>query len=391
MEKKITVGVIGCGNISEVYIPNMMNHCPEIEVAACASRTFASAQRACERFGVLKAVSIDEMLADESIDLIVNLTTPQAHYELNKRALEAGKHVYCEKPFALTFEEAKEVHELAKEKGLYAVAAPDTFLGSSLQTVRKLLYDGTIGRVTGFTANSWQHGCELWHPAPHYSYQKGGGPILDLGNYFMSALIFLLGPVKEIYAKYNCPTPMRPIQGELFPVEVNTNCTAVVEFADGVTGTITTSYDIWQSQLPPIELYGDDGVIYGSDPIMFDGQVKYYDGRALEESINQCEGFLNKVMAMHGPGKHQFLKEVPSMYPADDDPHSNLRGLGVAELASAILHERKPRISGEFSLHVLEALEGFQVSSDTGSVYKMTTTCERPAPMSTGRKLWEID
>lgn len=390
-KEKLNIGVIGCGNIAEVYIPNMIRHFPNIEVVACASRTFASAKKACETFGVERALTVDELLADKTINLVVNLTVPQAHYELNKRILEAGKHVYCEKPFALTFEEAKEVTDLAKEKGLYAVAAPDTFLGSSLQTMRKLLDDGTIGRVTGFTANSWQHGCELWHPAPWFSYQIGGGPVMDLANYFMSALIFLLGPVKEIYCKYTCPTPMRPIKGELFEVEVNTFCSAVVTFESGITGTILSSYDIWQSQLPPIEVYGDDGVLYGSDPIMFGGSVKHYDGRALEAHINECEGFFEKLMAMHGPGKTQFLKDVPSLFPEDDDPHSNMRGLGVADLASAILTGRSPRVSGDFSLHLLEALAGFQISSDENRVYQMTTTCSRPAPMPEGLGLWEMD
>lgn len=352
-KERIGVGVIGCGNISLIYIPNLVRHYKTVEVIAVADIRREAAEAAAEKNGIARVLTIDELLADPDIELVINLTIPAVHFEINKKILEAGKHAYCEKPLAMTLEEADELVRIAEEKGLYVTSAPDTFLGSALQTCRKLIDDGAIGRVTGFTANLCQHGSELWHPSPKFLYMKGAGPMMDMGPYYITALVSLLGPIKQIIARCSCPTPKRPIKGELFDVEVPTSYNGIIEFANGAVGNIFTSYDVWQSQLPHIELYGDDGVIYGTDPNMFSGQVRMYDGRALEKHVNEdCEGFMDKLMAMHGPDRLQFLKDVPSAFPEDPDPMLNMRGLGAADLAGALISARSDNVDRIVGLEV---------------------------------------
>ncbi len=388
---KIKVGVIGCGNISLVYIPNLVNNYEPVEVVAVADMFRASAEKAAAANGIEKVYEVDELLADPEIEIVVNLTIPAVHYEINKKILEAGKHAYCEKPLAATLEEANELVELAESKGLYVVAAPDTFLGAGIQTVRKLLDDGAIGKVTGFTANLCQPGNELWHPAPKYMYTKGSGPMMDMGPYYVTALVSLLGPMKEIYCRCTSPKPIRMINGEPFETEVPTSYNAVVEFADGTVGNIFVSADVWRSQLPHFEVYGEKGAIWGTDPNMFHDQVKMYDGCAVEEHLKECEGFQAKLMAVYGPESEKYLINVESPFPTDPDPRLNMRGMGVADLAAALLSGRKPRLSADMSRHVVEALTGFKISSDSGRPYVMTTTFERPAMMPVGLKLWEVE
>lgn len=388
----IKAGVIGCGNISLTYIPNICQHYKNVEIVAVANRHRETAEKAAAANNIAKVYEIDELLADPEIEIVINLTIPAAHYEINKKILMAGKHVYCEKPIATSLEDANELVELANSKGLYCVAAPDTILGAGIQTVRKLLDDGKIGRVTGFTANFWQHGSELWHPAPHFLYQKGAGPMLDMGPYYVQTLVSLLGPIDEILCYCSCPTPKRMIQGKLFDVEIDTSYVAILKFRNGITGTLTASYDIWYSTLPHFEFYGDDGVIIGPDPNMFRGPVYIYDGLGLERRVKGEEGFFNKARAMYGPGKIDFLKEVKMQHAVEmETPQGNMRGLGVSDLASALLHNRKPRLSAELSRHVMEALLGCKISSDTRRPYKMTSSCERPAAVPAGLECWAID
>ena len=389
---KVNVGVIGCGNISIVYFTNLTQHYKNVHVAACADMFPEKAQEAAEKYGIPKACTVDELLADPEIDLVVNLTIPAAHYDINKKALEAGKHVYCEKPLALSLQDADELVQLADRKGLYVTSAPDTFLGAGLQTCRKLIDEDKLGKITGFTANLVSHGSELWHPGPKFLYQKGAGPMLDMGPYYITALVSLLGPIKQLSCYCRLPEKQREIQGEMFNVEIDTTYTAIAEFACGAVGTLCVSYDIWQSELPCLEIYGTKGVLYGPDPNFFKGPVKYYDGKALETYIKtQCHSIEERLGAMHGPKARDFLSEAPLAYPTDMAETANMRGLGVSDIASALLHGRKPRLSGALSRHVVEALTGFKISSDTGLPYVMQTTCQRPEPVPTGLALWQVD
>ena len=255
------IGVIGCGNISLTYLKNLTENYKNVEVVAVADMFPEKAVEAKEKFGVRKALSVEELLADPEVKLVVNLTIPAAHYEVNKQCLEAGKHVYCEKPLALSLDDANDLIALAESKGLYVTSAPDTYLGAGLMTCRKLIDEGKLGKITGFTANLVGHGSELWHPSPWHLYKKGGGPMLDMGPYYVAALVSLMGPIKQLFCFARCPEKQREIQDTMFDVEIDTTYTAVVEFANGAIGNINTSFDIWSSQQPCIEIYGTKGAI----------------------------------------------------------------------------------------------------------------------------------
>ena len=195
MSKQTGIGIIGCGTISDVYLTNITQHYKNVKVIACADMFLEKAQQTKEKYGLPKACSVDELLADKEVEIAVNLTIPTAHYEINMKALHAGKHVYCEKPLALSLKEADEIVKTAAEKGLMAVSAPDTFLGAGAQTCRRLIDEGAIGTPVGFTANMVCPGHELWHPAPAFYYKKGGGPMMDMGPYYMTTLVSIVGPI----------------------------------------------------------------------------------------------------------------------------------------------------------------------------------------------------
>lgn len=388
--KKLGIGIIGCGTISDIYLTNLTKNFDNVEVLACADMFLEKAEKAKETYGVKKACTVDELIQDDNIALVVNLTIPAAHFEINKRALEAGKHVYCEKPFTLSLKDAEEMAKLAKEKGLLIGSAPDTFLGAGLQTCRKLLDDGVIGTAVGFTANLVSPGHELWHPAPLFYYQTGGGPMLDMGPYYLTALTALLGPIKQLSCFAKTSQKKRPVQGKMIDVEVLTHYTGLIEFACGVIGNVNMSFDVWDSDLPLIEIYGTKGVMRVPDPNMFGGPVTVFDGEKMAEVVSRVEGdSINRLMKLHNCSE-ECLKEVDLLYPAEDIPRSNMRGFGVAEMAQAILDQRPCRLSGEFSAHVIEALTGFEIAAKEQRVYQMKTTCKTPEPLAQGMKLWEV-
>lgn len=387
----INVGVIGCGNISIVYLTNLTQHYQNVNVVACADLLSEKASQAAQTYGVPKNCTVEELLADPEVELIVNLTLPAVHCQVNRQALEAGKHVYCEKPLALSLEDADGLVKLAESRGLLLASAPDTILGAGLMTCRNLLDSGAVGKVTTFTANVVNHGSELWHPSPKFLYQKGAGPVLDVGPYYVSALVSLLGPIKQIFCTARTPEPIRNIQGEAFPVEVSTTYSSVVEFCNGAVGNINASFDAWRSQLPCIEIHGTKASLYAPDPNMFKGPVGFYDGKALEARITGCNGtFTDKLNLLYGPESDKFLREEPLHYPTDLSEQANMRGMGVSDMADALLRGRQPRLTASFARHIVEALCAFQISSDRNEPYVMTTTCDRPNPMTTGLPLWTV-
>jgi len=282
--KTFNVGIIGIGDISDVYIKNLKKY-DVVEITACASRGLDKAQKKAAQFEIPKAYANGfELIADPEIDIILNLTTPAAHFELNKAALLAGKHVYTEKPLAATFAEAKTLIDLAADKGMYLGSAPDTFLGSRLQTCRELIDKGTIGEIVGAGAFVVSHGHEWFHPNPDFFYQIGGGPLLDIGPYYMTALLSLLGPIKTCAGMARRTFDRRviesePRRGEEIPVEVDTHITGTFEFASGAIATIMASFDVWDSELPRLEIYGTKGTICLRDidpvdgPNLFGGEV----------------------------------------------------------------------------------------------------------------------
>jgi predicted dehydrogenase len=251
--KKVKVGIIGCGNISGIYLKNCTQTFEILEVAACADLIHERAQAQAREYGVPKACSVEELLQDPKIEIVLNLTTPKAHYEVSKAALEAGKHVYVEKPLAVAREDGQAILELAKSKNLLVGCAPDTFLGAGLQTCRKLIDDGWIGEPVAATAFMTCHGHESWHPDPEFYYEIGGGPMLDMGPYYLTALISLLGPVDRVTGSSRITFPERtitsqPKYGKQIKVETPTHIAGVIDFASGAVGTIITSFDVWSAQ-----------------------------------------------------------------------------------------------------------------------------------------------
>ncbi|MDQ0229234.1 Gfo/Idh/MocA family protein [Metabacillus malikii] len=353
--KSIKIGIIGCGNISSIYMENCkkLDH---LELVACADLDLQRAASQAEKFNIPNAYSVDELLQDPDIDLVINLTIPQAHAEVCIKALEAGKHVYTEKPLAVTREDGQKILETAKKHNKLVGSAPDTFLGAGIQTAIKLIEQGEIGEVVGASAFMICRGHEHWHPDPGFYYKTGGGPMFDMGPYYLTALVALLGPIRRVSGSTRISYPERvvtsqPKAGEKIEVETATHIAGTIDFHSGAIGTITTSFDAFgYSSLPPIEIYGSEGTLLVPDPNTFGGPVKI---RKRDE---------------------QDFVEVPLSYGFSQ----NSRGLGVADMAKAIIEETQHRANGELAYHVLEAMHGFHDSSDNGTHYVMASSCERP-------------
>lgn len=352
------VGIIGCGNISKIYFTNLQNY-PEVELIACADLDIARAQARAAEFGLEKAYSVEELLDDPEIDIVVNLTIPQAHASICIQALRAGKHVYVEKPLAVTREEGRQLLQEARDRGLRVASAPETFLGGAIQTCRKLIDDGAIGMpisVSGFMMSS---GPESWHPDPVFFYQKGGGPMFDMGPYYLTAYIALLGPIRRVTGSAVISYPERtitslPKQGQQIKVETPTHLAGILDFHNGVVGTLVTSFDTkGGTSLPNIEIHGSAGSMLVPDPNRFGGTVK-----------------------LRRAGSPEW-EEIPLTHGFTD----NNRGIGVADMARAIEEGTPHRASGEMAFHVLEAMHGFHDASRDGKHYEMQSTCEQPAPM----------
>ena len=359
--EKIKVGVIGCGNISGIYFKNLTNMFDITEVSACADIVLERAQKKAEENGIPKACSVPELLADPEIRIVVNLTTPGTHAEINLAALKAGKNVYVEKPLAIAREDGLKTITLAKEKGLLVGCAPDTFLGGGLQTCRKLIDDGWIGEPVAATAFMVCHGHEGWHPDPEFYYQTGGGPLFDMGPYYLTALISLMGPVSRVTGSAKITFPERqitsePKYGKKIHVEVPTHVTGILDFANGATATIITSFDVWHSQLPRIEIYGSQGTLVIPDPNTFGGPI-----------------------SLRGHAQDGWM-EIPLAFGYSE----NSRGIGVADLAHALLSGRKHRANGEMAYHVLDIMHGIHDASREGKHYTASSTCEQPAGFPLG-------
>ena len=357
--KKANVAVVGCGNISSIYLENLTGRFRNVEVYAVSDLVAEKAKSQAEKYGVERIMSFDEILADPNVDIVLNITTPQTHYSLCRAALLAGKHVYVEKPLSLKFSEGAELVALAKEKGLLIGCAPDTFLGAGIQTCRQIIDLGIIGQVTGCTAFMTCHGHESWHPDPEFYYKKGGGPMFDMGPYYLTALVNLLGPVEYVAGMTSMATPTRtitsqPKNGTVIDVEVPTHVNGLLRFENGAVGSILTSFDVWASSLPRIEVYGTRGAMIVPDPNCFDGQILV---------------------------KQSFDAEFKS-WPMMTRDSVNSRGIGLSDMADRILNGRgSHRASGDLALHVLEIMEAIHVSSDEGKQVKLTSTCQRPEKM----------
>ncbi|MCI3919197.1 Gfo/Idh/MocA family oxidoreductase [Paenibacillus sp. TRM 82003] len=354
----IRVGIIGCGNISGIYFKNLSEF-EGVEVVACADLDVERAKAKAAEHGVPRGCSVDELLADPEVDLVLNLTIPAAHAEVCLRALEQGKHVYVEKPLAVKREDGERIVALAAEKGLRVGSAPDTFLGAGIQTCLQLIQDGAIGTPVSAVAFMLARGHEYWHPSPEFYYQVGGGPMFDMGPYYLTALVSLLGPIRDIAGMTRITHPERtihsePKRGQVMKVEVPTHIAGTLRFESGAIGTMIMSFDVASGHnLPRIEIYGTEGTLSVPDPNTFGGPVRLM--KAGEKEWQDIE-----VTLPYG---------------------GNSRGVGVVDMANAIRSGSEFRANGALALHVLEAMHGFHDSSDEGVVYRMKSRCEAPSPL----------
>lgn len=361
MGRKIKVGIVGCGNISGIYFQNLTNLFVNTEVYACSDLMKERAEQAAEKYNIKHTMSTEELLNSDEVEIILNLTVPKQHFEICKSALNSGKHVYVEKPLSLTIEQGSELVALAKQKGLLIGCAPDTFMGGGIQTCRKLIDSGFIGKPIGGSAFMMCHGHEGWHPDPEFYYENGGGPMLDMGPYYLTALVNLLGPAKSVAGMTNITFPERTITsekkfGKKVKVEVPTHVAGNIEFQSGAIVTMVTSFDVWGSTLPRIEIYGSEGSLVVPDPNTFGGEVLY---------------------------KSAFAKSF-SPVPLTHIYYDNSRGIGVADMAECILSGGVNRASGELANHVLEIMHAFHISADQKKYYELKSTCEKPAALSVG-------
>jgi predicted dehydrogenase len=376
------VGVVGIGDISDVYIANLKRYPDVVEVVGCGARDLKKARAKSEQHGLRRAyASPDELFADPDVDIVLNLTVPSAHAELNLAALRAGRHVYSEKPLAATFSDSHEIMALAKTSGLRVGCAPDTFLGGRLQACRALIDEGRLGDVVAASAFVVTHGHEWHHPNPAFFYQQGGGPLLDLGPYYVTALLALLGPVDVVAAMAGRGFPERTVQteprrGSTIAVEVDTHVTGSLRFASGALATIVASFDVWDSDLPRLELYGTLGTISISDPDPLDGPNLFGGSVALRDASHA------RWLGMPRPRPLADPIEVEIALPFTSTSHAdNSRGIGLVDMAYAIRDGRPARASGEMALHAIEVMEAMLRSAHEDRFVKMSTTFERPAPL----------
>lgn len=355
MVASMKIGVMGCGNIFDQYLRACQKY-DVLEVAGCADIDMARAKIKADEYGI-RAMTVEDMLGDPNVEIIVNLTIPAVHAEVSLAIIDAGKHVYTEKPLGLTREEGRTVLDAAEAKGVRVGCAPDTVLGTGLQTCRKLIDDGEIGVPVAATAFIASRGPESWHPNPDFFYKFGGGPMLDVGPYSLSALVNLLGPVKRVTGSARASFAERIAtsqhhNGRRIAVEVPTHVAGVLDFESGAIATMITSFDVWGHNLPRLEIYGSEGTLSAPDPNTFSGPAR--------------------IMRA---GSREF--ETVPLARSDEGG----RGIGVADMADAILNNRPHRVNGEVGYHVLDLMIAFEDASNSGQHVLVESTCARPAAL----------
>ena len=365
MSEKLQAGIIGCGSISTSYL-RLAPLFRGIEVVACADIVEAAAKAKAQEFDV-RAMDIDGLLASDDIDIVVNLTIPDAHFDVSKNVLESGKHVYSEKPYVLSVEDGKRLAALADGKGKRIGSAPDTFFGGSHQLARHLIDTDVVGKVTSGTCHVMSHGMEHWHPNPDFFFKPGGGPILDLGPYYITNLVQLLGPAKRVSAVSSTPAAERvissqPRAGERIPVETPTTIHSIIEFESGAVVTLGASWDVWNNRHSHMELYGETGSLYLPDPNFFGGEV---------ECVPSSGG-----LAVLPDWDHPFSQPNQEH---SSGAMANYRTAGLADMALAIIEDRPHRCSGDLALHVVDIMISILASGEQGQFVSLQTSCDRPA------------
>jgi predicted dehydrogenase len=363
---RVRIGIIGCGYISSAYL-SASKHFPILDVHAVADINPVFAEERGAEFGV-QAVSVQSLLDDPSIELIVNLTIPKAHVNVGLQAIAAGKHVYSEKPLGITVAGATLLMDAGAAKRSRVGCAPDTFLGGAQQTCRKLVDEGAIGQIIAGTAFFMCPGHEEWHPNPAFYYESGGGPLLDMGPYYITSLVNLLGPIKRVTAvtsqlRSERTIKSEPLKGSKIPVKVPTHVAGTLEFTMGAIVTLVVSFDVIHHGHRPIELYGSEGSLSVPDPDKFGGQVE----------VTTSPGNWSPIVTEHA-------------YSND-----NYRILGVADMAHAIRSNQSHRASGELAFHVLEVMEALQLSSTRGMHVNIESRPSRPAAMPVNPRFGQFD
>jgi predicted dehydrogenase len=352
----LNVGIIGVGKISEQYLANLPSF-PGLRLAAVADLDAARARAVADGHGV-RALTVDELLDDGDVDAVLNLTIPAAHVEIGTRALLCGKHVFAEKPLGLNAAEAAPMIDLAEQLDLRFGSAPDTVLGTGIQTARRAIDSGLIGEAIAAQVFWSSSGHESWHPAPSFYYQPGGGPLLDMGPYYLTSLVHFFGPVVRVTGLTSRSNRIRtvgsgPLAGTEIPVLVDTHVTALLEHAGGVSSTVTVSFEIWKTRSPLFEVYGTAGTLAVPDPNQFSETVQLATSERREwESLPDSAGYV-------GTG----------------------RGIGLADLAEAIENGRPHRASGRLALHVLEVMDAIQLASAQRETIAISSTVDRPEPV----------
>ena len=368
MSDALKVGVIGCGNISTAYF-ELSALFRTIDICACADIDMDKANEQANIFN-LNALDVDSLLADQTIDIVVNLTIPNAHYEVTKKAIESGKHVYSEKPFVLELDDGLQLRDLAAKKNLVIASSPDTFLGGAHQLARKLIDSDRIGEISSGTCHVMSYGMEHWHPDPHFFYKKGGGPVLDIGPYYITNLINLLGPIEQVVSMSSIPWPERtissePKSGEKIQVETPTTIHGVLKFKNGALITLGTSWNVWHHQHQNMELYGEKGAMFIPDPNFFGGDVIYTNG---PEQVTPNESW-NHPLSIPNQ-EHPFGKVA------------NYRTAGLSEMADSILNNRTPRCSIDVAIHAIDTMTSLLKSAEKSKFMELKTSCEKPKPFS---------
>lgn len=353
---KTNIGLIGCGSISSIYFeaPSKFDI---LNIIACADLNMDRAQAKAKQYNIPKVYSVESLLADPDIDVVLNLTVPKAHAEICSATIQAGKIPYSEKPLGINREQGIALLDQAKDKNIRIGCAPDTFLGGGIQTCIKLIDDGVIGNPLAATAFMMEHGPENEHEDPDFFYQPGGGPLLDMGPYYLTALIAMLGPIRRVTGSTRISFPERiitsqPKYGTKIQVNTPTHIAGILDFYNGAICTIITSFDVWSHQLPHIEIYGTEGTLVVPDPNFFGGTVylRYMNAKKWETV----------------PFSHGHV--------------TNCRGLGLADMACAMQSDRPHRANGDLAYHVLDVMQAMYEASDEGKHIELKSKCDRPQP-----------
>jgi predicted dehydrogenase len=354
----LRVGLIGCGNISGVYARNA-GRSRSFRILSCADAVPARAEALSREHSIPRASPVEDLLTDPEVEAILNLTTPDAHGPVGLAALRAGRHLYTEKPLAATRAEGAAMLDLAASRGLLIAAAPDTFLGPGLQTCRRLIDEGQIGFPVAASLFMACRGHESWHPDPEFYYQPGGGPLFDMGPYYLTAIVSLLGPVARVRCESRASFPTRtiatgPKKGQTITVNTPTHIAGQLRLRSGAIVTLIMSFDVRAHSLPCIEIYGSEATLSAPDPNTFAGPVRLHTGEAWQD--------------------------IPVTGPHAD----NARGIGLSDLARAVRTGEPHRTNGELAFHVLDIMHSLLESARRAAAVDVTSTCDRPIPLPPG-------